>query len=232
MEKRDPLGSNSRPLSPLSRIQKSPLTSISTTTSPVQVKPSDLILDPYDLESHTISKQLTASQRYWYYVEKGVPNEAIAPLDHHIVENFDIYLPNHLKENTSLHGIKSDVLVEVENSYKLAIKQSIVDYILLDPEEQIRLSIPPFVDHYLPRTARAPVPWHESVLQSKKAIEENLYITNQVMLELLCIFKNFENCRIVDMSVMTPNVLPMTLDDFQNILKSQCTAFRTKMLNE
>lgn len=141
-------------------------------------------------------------------------------------------LPPKLLVADSLQGTRKNVIGEIKEDYDLAIKQSIVDYILLDPTEQRRLQIPPFLERYVPRLARAPVPWHEDVGKSKAGMEQDLYVTNPMMRELLTAFSPYENLRIVDLSVFTPNVLPMTMEDFQNTLKNQCAAFRAKILNE
>lgn len=80
---------------------------------------------------------------------------------------------------------------------------------------------------------RAPVPWHLDVLEMKENIEKNLYITNPVMLELLKIYHDqFSGTKIIDMSLFAENMIPTSVEQFQSILKSQCQAFKTKMLNE
>lgn len=222
-------GTESRPLSPQSRIQTSyePL-------KPVDLNPkkSNIVLDPYDMESQTVAKQLTPEQRYWFYVQNGIQQDSIAPIESCTISEIEKFVPGKLLEADYLQKSKHQILVEIEETYNQAVRQSIIDYILLDPTEQARLGISPFLDPYVPRIARAPVPWHADVIKAKEAIRDNLYITNPVMSELLGIFTQFEKCRIVDPSVFTPNVLPMSTEDFQTIFKNQCAAFRAKMLTE
>ncbi len=52
------------------------------------------------------------------------------------------------------------------------------------------------------------------------------------MLEISKIFETYQNCKIVDMSVFNESVLPVSIEDFQNILKNQCASFRNKLLKE
>ncbi|KAI8893820.1 dynein heavy chain and region D6 of dynein motor-domain-containing protein [Globomyces pollinis-pini] len=191
-----------------------------------------MILDPVDLESHTISKQVTAQQRYYFYVERGIQNECLSQMDDITLQSIQSQLSTSMRESTLLKPTVQTLLEEIKQNHLTAVKQSIVDYILLDPSEQQRLKIPFIVQRYEPATARAPVPWHDHLITIKKTIEQNLFITNPVMGQLLQIFALFEKCKVVDMSVFTPSVLPMTVGEFQAILKNQCLAFKNKLLNE
>ncbi|KAI9206289.1 dynein heavy chain and region D6 of dynein motor-domain-containing protein [Polychytrium aggregatum] len=220
---------SSRPVSPESRISiMYPSIEELGRTRPVET----VVLDPYDLESSNIAKQLTPEQRYWFYVQKAVPSDAIAPMEDSTIVAMSQHIPPRLLTADHLQGTYREVLDEIRESYYLALKQSVVDYILLDPKEQLRLSIPPFATVYVPRIARAPVPWHESVISTKSFITDNLFITNPVMVRLLDIYSQFEDCRLVDMGNFTPAQLPITIEEFQAILKNQCQAFKNKLLNE
>jgi dynein heavy chain len=193
----------------------------------------DYSLDPVDLESHTVSKQVTAEQRYWYYIERGVNCECLSKMSNETIKQIQSKISDKFLNTEQLQKSLSELQKEVKQNHIKAIKQSIVDYILIDPNEQIRLKIPKMNNLiWAPATARAPVPWHDSMIQSKKFIDENLFITNHVMCEILKIFSLFEKCRVVDMSVFTPNILPISINEFQAVLRNQCTNFKNKMLNE
>eukprot|EP00842_Homolaphlyctis_polyrhiza_P004869 jgi/Hompol1/5383/HPOL_004407-RA len=189
-------------------------------------------LDPFDLEAHTISQQVTPEQRYWYYVERGVPETALFKMEDTTLHAVEKKIPARLLKAEHLQETRKQTIQELRAVHTTAVKQSIVDYILLDPSEQRRLMIPPFFANYTPRTARAPVPWHDTLVNTREYIEQNLFITNPVMLQLLSIFTQYEKCKVVDMSVFTPSVLPMTTEEFQGILKNQCQAFKARMLND
>ncbi|KAJ3098250.1 Dynein heavy chain 3, axonemal [Phlyctochytrium planicorne] len=219
---------DSRPISPESRILKDyePL------ACGEKQKKEKVVLDPYDLESTNIAKRLTPEQRYWYYVMKGIPDDAIAPIEDGTLHAVECHIPEKLFSTDYLQTKRKEMIAEICDDYRIALKQSIVDYILLDDSERQRLLIPNFVQNYIPRIARAPVPWHDELAKTRGFISDNLFLTNPVMLELLKIFSSIESSRIVDMSVFTPAVLPMTIEDFQSILRSQCQAFKAKLLNE
>ncbi|KAH6601980.1 hypothetical protein BASA61_001578 [Batrachochytrium salamandrivorans] len=219
----------SRPVSPISRIRST------FTHSGVVIKPlhqTSTQLDPFDLETFTISQQVTPQQRYWFYVERGIPDTALFEMEESSIRAIESHISTHLLDSDHLQGFRQDIVKEIKSLYTTSVKQSIVDYILLDPTEQQRLLIPFSPPNYVPKTARAPVPWHDSLIQARIQIEQNLFITNPIMVKLLSIYAQFENAKIVDMTVFEPSVLPVTIAEFQAILKSQCQAFRNKVLNE
>ncbi|KAJ1517722.1 Dynein heavy chain 7, axonemal [Coelomomyces lativittatus] len=63
-------------------------------------------------------------------------------------------------------------------------------------------------------------------------MEESLYTINPVMLQLLQIFQKYQQWSLFDLNVFTDATLPISIDEFRSILKNQCSAFRTKLLNE
>ncbi|TPX59932.1 hypothetical protein PhCBS80983_g02164 [Powellomyces hirtus] len=228
-QERTPIEINSRPVSPYSRIA-SEYPPIEDSALPIRIAAPSI--DPYDRDSDNIAKQLTGEHRYWYYVSKSIPLDATAPMDPSTMEAVQQHVPQRLLGADYLHDTRVAVLNEISEDYGTALKRSIIDYILLDPAEQERLCIPPFLKSYAPRITRAPVPWHNEVATARNSINENLFITNPIMLEVLGIFGQIKHCKVVDMSVFTPAVLPMTVEEFQAIIKTQCLAFKAKMLNE
>ncbi|KAJ3206419.1 Dynein heavy chain 7, axonemal [Entophlyctis luteolus] len=175
---------------------------------------------------------LTPEQRYWHYVKKGIADESIAPIEESTINAVIKHISPNLLASDSLQLCKSEIVSEIQADYCIALKQSIVDYILLDAKERDRLKIPPLPPRYVPRIARAPVPWHETVNAVKGFMAENLLITNPAMLNLLALHNQFMANRIIHVDTFTPAVLPMTIDDFQATLRNQCQNFRTKLLNE
>ena len=224
-------GQESPPLSPNTRISK--LKSLKQEGEDYIVPViEESELDPVELESYTILKQVTPQQRYWYYIERGFPENSVHALDGATRENIDKFLPSRLLTSPKLKTTIEDLELEIKYNHVTAIKQSVVDYILIDPMERSRLHIPKSIDRYQVVTARAPVPWHDDLKSVKASIANNLFITNPVMLKLLDIFAQFESLRVVDTSVFTPSILPISIGEFQSILKSQCAVFKNRVLNE
>lgn len=121
---------------------------------------------------------------------------------------------------------------EVLEFRKVALKRAILDYILLDQSEQQRLALKPLVTNSTRHIARAPVPWHSSVVHAKRLMETNLFITNPMMMRLVCLFEEFKHLRIVEMNTLSPINFPIGLDDFQAILRNQCITFRQRLFSE
>ena len=189
-------------------------------------------LDPVELETHTILKQVTPQQRYWFYIERGFPENSVHEIDDESKERIKKLIPSRLVDNAKLALTVTQIENEIKYNHVTAIKQGVVDYILIDPQERLRLEIPPVFDRYEIVTARAPVPWHNDLISVRKEIEENLYITNSAMISLLDIYTKFEGLRIVDTSVFTSSILPISTNEFQAILKNQCAAFKNRVLSE
>ena len=197
----------SRPLSPISRISKSKVEN-----------PQDDV-DP-------------TAERYWTYVNDFVPDSILPTLEPTFWSNVNSYIPPLLLKEPRLNGSRESMKSEVLQLRHQALKQSVVDYILMDPEECRRLKIQKVQRTYQPHLARAPVPWHTSVVQAKRHMEHCLFIGNPMMTRLVLLFEKFKNMRIVDFGALTVSNFPMTLDDFQNILRNQCTTFRQRILTE
>ena len=215
---------DSRPLSPISRLAKD----YPVAETEINSNEEMLVLDPYDLESATIDKQLTCQQRYWYYVLFGLKDDTVADMDESRINQ----ILQKLTKRDLKESFKKILLNEIKSFWNFSLKQSVVDYVLLDASEQKRLRITPFMDYYVPKIARAPVPWHDQYVKNKEFINENLYIANPLMLQLLQLFSTMEKTKILDPETLSPSILPMSAEDVTGILRNQCVAFRSKMLNE
>lgn len=205
---------------------------LSLLPEPPSKPPTPPILDPYDLPSVNFQKLLTSENRYMYYINEGIDEKEIYPLQDSIIENITKLVPSNYLKRPNLQNKKEETIQEINEYYNLAMKKSILNYILLDDKEKERLSIRKIPKVFIPRISRAPVPWHDNLIDIKNKIKENLFITNPIMHEIAKIFENYQNCKIVDMSVFNESILPVTIEDFQSILKTQCASFRNKLLNE
>ena len=87
---------------------------------------------------------------------------------------------------------------EVKHDYIVAAKKSVLDYILLDPEERDRLNISVRPVTWSPRVVRAPVPWHQNYLQARQFCRHNLFSLNTVMNKLNDLWwRRYNNLRFV-----------------------------------
>ncbi|TPX32092.1 hypothetical protein SmJEL517_g04759 [Synchytrium microbalum] len=226
-----PSFADSRPMSPLARIRDS----YAPLLAPLKYAPIETP-DPYDPEALSLAHQLTPEQRYWYYVHRGMPDEVVAELDSQAIHNMEAMIPSFLRQSESLQETKQTLLNEAKETHQTALKRSILDYILLDDKERKRLGIP-FPRggsdlKYIPRVIRAPVPWHDMVVQSKQAMEKNLFITNPVMTQLLKIYSDFSANTVVNCSHFGGANTPVDVTEFRNVFKKQCDDFSQKINEE
>jgi dynein heavy chain len=189
--------------------------------------------DPYEPELDKPKNRLTPLDRYVYYVQRAIPTQVIAEMEKDQMHRIHGLIPRGLVQSEQLRKLREALEEEVVGDYELAAKQSVIDYILLDSDEQRRLFIPHKPYTYIPTTIRAPVPWHSDMQLHRSFISENLFVTNPIMKELVRLFEDsFGTQHIVDMSVFVESVLPMSIQQFLNILKVQCIGFRNRLLNE
>jgi dynein heavy chain len=135
---------------------------------PLNIEGPLIDLDPVDMETKTIAKQITAKQRYWFYVEKGIKNVDLARLEPSTIKKIkSLIKPSLISRAETFESL----LDEVKRHHCLSIKQSIVDYILLDDSERQRLMIPTLIERYKPKICRAPVPWHKSLTIPKEYLQ-------------------------------------------------------------
>ena len=69
--------------------------------------------------------------------------------------------------------------------YTYGEKKAIVDYILIDWSERIRLrvyTIPKATLHYI---IRGPIPWHNNYHVSKEILRNNLFIAHPVIIAIM-----------------------------------------------
>ena len=122
--------------------------------------------------------------------------------------------------------------VEVRSDYVTAAKKSVLDYILLDEDERLRLNISVRPSPWEPRVVRAPVPWHQNFLQAKQFCRHNLFSLNTVMVKLNDLWwRRYNNLRFV-----VPNRLrgvdggPVSPQDLEDRVFTQCEEARTVLL--
>ncbi|ORZ39485.1 dynein heavy chain and region D6 of dynein motor-domain-containing protein [Catenaria anguillulae PL171] len=222
----------SRPLTPGERAEKDyPNLPHAYSTSDLE---SPVIADLYDDDPDNPNNQYSPLDRYWHYVTEGIPDSVVSPLSSTSVHRIEEHLPIPSNDyQVSIYERTFPVLLsEVHKDYTLYFKKAIVDYILLDESERQRLLIPRVPNTYRPRIIRAPFPWHDSVVATRSFMQENLFTTNPVMLQILGIFQKYQDLCMFDMNVFRLDTLPISLEEFHSILKSQCHVFRNRILNE
>ena len=66
-------------------------------------------------------------------------------------------------------------------NYRTAMKRAIIDYILLDYSERVRVNVLEIPTRFKPSVIRAPVPWRNNYLISKQFCRHNLFTTHNII---------------------------------------------------
>ncbi|CAF0812221.1 unnamed protein product [Brachionus calyciflorus] len=164
-------------------------------------------------------------ERYYFYIDKSINIEMIAPLPENQFENFYRFVPEYLK-NSNVQTVKevSELLSdEIVNDYVYSMKKSIVDYVLMNLDERKRLKIDAVPKLFRLKTIRAPVPWHNEYARSSSWIHTNLHIVNRINSLLKDLWSNeFVHTRFISANDLNNSNLPMYPDEFEKFVKQKC----------
>uniref|UniRef100_A0A3P9MWQ0 Dynein heavy chain linker domain-containing protein n=1 Tax=Poecilia reticulata TaxID=8081 RepID=A0A3P9MWQ0_POERE len=111
----------------------------------------------------------TDLERYTYYVKRGIPFYMLAPYPKQSMVNIKNMLPPEPEEGVKkpIRTLRNNLTEEVEDGYYFNLRKSIVDYILMDPSEGLRLTINNIPKPFPRRVIRPPVPWAVSYREAK-----------------------------------------------------------------
>ncbi|XP_056593901.1 dynein axonemal heavy chain 3 isoform X3 [Triplophysa dalaica] len=171
-------------------------------------------------------------ERYMYYIHEGIYGHMLAPQPQEQISNILQLVPSHFHGDERKMQRMRKHLEEVQSDYDFSLRKSIVDYILLDPEEKVRLSIsavpklfPTFVIH-------APVPWSESYQQTHSWLKENLHTLNPMLRHLQKLWmSSFSSLRFVRLEDLLSTDLPLLPAEFETLVCNKCQCTRDALLN-
>ncbi|CAH1783206.1 unnamed protein product, partial [Owenia fusiformis] len=149
--------------------------------------------------------------RYWQLVDKSIDTLQIAPLQSDWITGMYRFVKKSLR--TEFKSATKDFLEEMEDDYRGAVKKAMVDYVLLDPEEQERLGVPlpPKPSH---SAGRESFPWHDRIMKSRDFMTTELYITHSIMPALLYHFEaKYGTFRLIDIPGLK-KIMPITMESF------------------
>lgn len=189
---------DSPPLSPITRRRR-------TINVAPRIPIVESALDPIEFKGRMINKQISGYQRYCFYLERGFEDGEVLELD--IISWKK--MRDSIKKEMGKELTWKELEREVKGDYKIAMKKSVMEYILKDEEEQQRLMILIDFERFILAVSRSPVPW-PAIQKSRNWLTLNLHITDPIMSGINKIFSKFQHTKIVDLSVLTDKVIPMT----------------------
>jgi len=133
----------------------------------------------------------------------------------------------------SLKSHHDQLKTEIQQDYDLAIRKTIVDYILLDPKERQRVKITNTPKSFPLRTIRAPISWHESMDQTKKDLLFNLHGNNPIMTALQTLWdETYAHQRLISYEDLLRAPLPMIPHDFEKFVEHRVEQMRQTLTTQ
>ncbi|XP_076842922.1 dynein axonemal heavy chain 3 [Brachyhypopomus gauderio] len=169
-------------------------------------------------------------ERYMFYISNGVEEHMVNPQPAQQITNILKLLPSHL-HGDEMQNMHTELLREVQEDYTFSICKSVVDYILADPDERVRLHIFSVPRPFPCRVIRGPVPWSLSYREAHIWTTQHLFTINPMMLQLQNIWINhFSSLRFIDTSQFSGN-LPLLPTEFHNLVQNQSQTTRDELIN-
>ncbi|KAM4697749.1 dynein axonemal heavy chain 3 [Rhinophrynus dorsalis] len=166
-------------------------------------------------------------ERYFYYIHHGIRREMLTPQETEQMDRILTKIPNQLLRSPLLETLISELKEEVEYDYYTSLRRSIVDYILKDAEERVRLDIANTPRPFPLRVIRAPVPWHISCENARQWNEDHLFTVNPMMFILQELwFKNYDDLRFVRTKDLLAGSLPLLPDELEEVVQRHCQEAR------
>ncbi|XP_038676444.1 dynein heavy chain 3, axonemal isoform X3 [Scyliorhinus canicula] len=171
-------------------------------------------------------------ERYIYYIDHGIQPNMIEPQKTEQIDRIEHLLPKDLRNVPDLQELHNDLLEEVHIDYDSSLRKAIVNYILKDPSERMRLFVSSVPRPFPQRVIRAPVPWHSAYGQAKVWNESHLFVVNPMM-SLLQEFwyTKFDDLRFVRLKEIKDDDVPMLPQEFEDLVKKQCAEARSILEN-
>ena len=156
----------------------------------------------------------------------------VAPEPTNQYEKFRAHLISKLL-HPSLKTLHEELKDEIHTDYDLAIRKSIVDYILLDPRERQRVKIQNTPKTFHHHTIRAPIAWHDTMDQTKKDLFVTLHANNPIMASLQTLWdESYAHQRLVSFEDLVRAPLPMIPHDFEKFIEQRVNQMRQTLLTQ
>jgi len=133
----------------------------------------------------------------------------------------------------SLKSVHEQLKDEIHTNYDLAIRKSIVDYILLDPNERQRVKIQNIPKTFRLCIIRAPISWHDTMDQTKKDLLITLHTNNPIMASLQTLWDEaYAQQRLVSFQDLVQAPLPMIPHDFEKFIEQRVNQMRQTLISQ
>ncbi|KAK9537950.1 hypothetical protein VZT92_005520 [Zoarces viviparus] len=163
--------------------------------------------------------------RYSYYIQRGIDQKHVTPMEDSWLENIQDMVPNHLKSlSTSLQLLVD----EIKEDYLLGIKTAILKHIFKDSEnDEDENQTPQRLELQV-----MPKPWNKAFVHAQKMMSDNLHSINPTMLQVMKRWHDtYKNLRLIDVEEFHSREGSMELPEFQQLVTRHVDKARGILLN-
>ncbi|XP_071052662.1 dynein axonemal heavy chain 7-like isoform X1 [Onthophagus taurus] len=156
--------------------------------------------------------------RYYYYIRYGIDTIHVAPMDQKILDEILLLVPKKLKVYSETLSIAID---DMKESFMLAVKKAIVDYVLKDPAfvESLTAEFDSAERRELTEMA---VTWKANYDVVRPRLEMILHITNPCIHSLVDLwYVNYRHLRFINTAELKENEGAYDLIDFTFLIARQ-----------
>jgi hypothetical protein len=133
----------------------------------------------------------------------------------------------------SLKLLHDELKQEIHMNYDRAVRQGIIEYMLLDPNERERVKIYHIPRRFRSRTIRAPIAWHDTMELTKNELQTTLHVNNPIMSALQTLWDDvYAQQRFVKYEDLLEASLPIKPDDFEKLIEQYVHRMRQTLLVE
>ncbi|XP_055941760.1 dynein axonemal heavy chain 3-like [Argiope bruennichi] len=178
------------------------------------------------------SPSQTDTERYWHYV-------------HHEIDDKYIPEPKFSLESLCNRGkikkvlvlsfpvVANELYLEVKKNYYTAVKQGIVDYILMEKAERQRLKIKRPPQKWPHVFAQPPVPWSNIVYRTKKVLLSKAFLLRPCIKKISYLWaEKYQNRDLIKTSEFSSSPIPPTIEGFHDSILKQCKDARNVLRNQ
>jgi dynein heavy chain len=200
---------------------------------PLPVNDPDLYLSPDDLKlikaikgpTHKTPEDRLHAQADFFAqsIRKNIKTSFPDSIKQNIIKEISPKLFN------SYNAIALSLLKEIEDEYMESEKKSAVSYVLRDFDENHEHRKPDIVFKDAP--IGNPAPWHESFVENKAKLENDLQIGHPAMRKILDFSQHVDKVRFVDIDEIRKSAGRLRLTNFRSMILVQNEMSREKVLN-
>ncbi|XP_035707277.1 dynein heavy chain 3, axonemal-like [Folsomia candida] len=133
--------------------------------------------------AHTPDPTEVDLARYKYYIQ-SISDDDVADWPPNTSSKIRKLLPKSCTEKRVLKVLVERLEERARSWFKWALKKAIVDYILMDPAERVRIKVFQVEQSYQPRIVRGPIPWHNNYVTCREVMRNTLFLCHPILVRL------------------------------------------------